>query len=95
MRTLDLNECADFLKIDRSTALKLAGDGLLPGAMFGRAWVFLEDDIVEYVRATAAEQMRARRAAVEVDVLLGVTSTRRNRHRNPRPELPPVSSPAS
>jgi hypothetical protein len=32
VKTYDVNEAADFLKIDRSTALELANAGTLPGA---------------------------------------------------------------
>jgi excisionase family DNA binding protein len=59
-RTFDIDECADFLKVDRNTALKLAQQGDLPGARIGRAWVFLEDDIVEYLRVRVRQQMAAR-----------------------------------
>ncbi|CAB3687941.1 hypothetical protein LMG24238_02961 [Paraburkholderia sediminicola] len=56
MKTFDLIECAEFLKVDRNTAMKLAGTGELPGAKIGRAWVFLEDDVVAFLRRKAQEQ---------------------------------------
>ncbi|NVH74784.1 helix-turn-helix domain-containing protein [Paraburkholderia sp. JPY432] len=56
-RTFDIDECADFLKVERKTALKLAQQGDLPGARIGRAWVFLEDDVVEYLRVQVRHQM--------------------------------------
>jgi excisionase family DNA binding protein len=61
MKTYDINEAADFLKVDRSTALELAGRGELPGAKVGRAWVFLELDLVEYLRDTVRRQTDRRR----------------------------------
>lgn len=36
-RTLDVLECADFLKVDRTTVLKLAAAGELVGAKIGRS----------------------------------------------------------
>lgn len=66
METLDINECAEFLKIERSHALKLAGEGVLPGAKIGRAWVFLKEDLVEYLRTQVRLQMRQRAAEQEV-----------------------------
>ncbi|MFM0660107.1 helix-turn-helix domain-containing protein [Paraburkholderia sediminicola] len=60
MRTFDLIECAEFLKVDRNTAMKLAGTGELPGAKIGRAWVFLEDDVVAFLRKRTQEQSLAR-----------------------------------
>ncbi|WP_081087759.1 helix-turn-helix domain-containing protein [Burkholderia stagnalis] len=56
MRTFDLQECADFLKIDRTTAMKLAQQGDIVGARIGRAWVFLEDDVVAFLREQAQQQ---------------------------------------
>lgn len=56
MRTFDLQECADFLKVDRTTAMKLAQQGNIVGARIGRAWVFLEDDVVAFLREQAQRQ---------------------------------------
>lgn len=66
-RTFDIDECADFLKVDRNTALKLAQRGDLPGAKIGRAWVFLEDDVVEYLRVQVRHQMVERQNSASVD----------------------------
>jgi excisionase family DNA binding protein len=65
MKTYDINEVADFLKIDRSTALELAHLGTLPGAKVGRAWVFMEDELVAYLRDMTRKQTQARRADAE------------------------------
>ncbi|MBR8005605.1 helix-turn-helix domain-containing protein [Burkholderia vietnamiensis] len=56
MKTFDLQECADFLKVDRTTAMKLAQQGDIVGARIGRAWVFLEDDVVAFLREQAQQQ---------------------------------------
>jgi excisionase family DNA binding protein len=76
MRTLDIDECAEFLKIERTHALKLAGNGTLPGAKIGRAWVFLEDDVVEYLRAEVRKQMRERQVRACVDDGLAAAAVR-------------------
>ena len=60
MRTFDIDECAVFLNINRTTASELAASGVLPGAKIGRAWVFLEDDMVEYLRAEVRKQQHER-----------------------------------
>lgn len=60
MKTYDLIECADLLKVDRNTIMKLAGMGELPGAKIGRAWVFLEDDVLTFLRKKVQEQSLAR-----------------------------------
>lgn len=66
MRTFNVDECAQFLKIHRTTVLELAGKGELPGAKIGRAWVFLEDDLVAYVRRCAAHQKAERERVLRV-----------------------------
>lgn len=63
MRTLDLEECAEFLKVNRTTALEMAACGALPGAKVGRAWVFLLDDLVEYLRGLVRAQQQERLSA--------------------------------
>jgi excisionase family DNA binding protein len=68
MKTLDIDECAEFLKVDRKTALRLAGEGKLPGAKVGRAWVFLEDDLAEHLRAQVRIQMRQRQVEAEAGI---------------------------
>ena len=60
MLTLDLLEAADFLQCERTHALALAGSGQLPGAKIGRRWVFIEEDLAEYLRAEVRQQQRAR-----------------------------------
>lgn len=65
MNTLDINECAEFLKINKNTASELAAKGMLPGAKIGRAWVFLEDELVEYLRSETRNQQRRRQSDFE------------------------------
>jgi hypothetical protein len=62
MRTLDIDECAEFLKINRIAASEMAATGNLPGARIGSAWVFLEDDLVDYLRTLIRHQRRDRQA---------------------------------
>ncbi len=64
MKTYDIHETAEFLKVDRSTALELAGCGELPGAKVGRAWVFLESDLVDYLRDKVLRQTSERREEI-------------------------------
>lgn len=95
MKTLDINECAAFLKVDKSTALKLAGSGELPGARIGRDWVFLLDDLTDYLRNEVRRQCAERQARAGVKQgLLAAAKTPsmmplrpRGRQRTPRPDL--------
>ena len=89
MKTYDINEAADFLKIDRSTALELASVGTLPGAKVGRAWVFMEDELVAYLRDATRKQTQTRRANAEASrVLEQAQREPRPRRRGRRRALP-------
>lgn len=61
--TYDAEEAADLLKVARSTVLELAESGELPGAKIGRAWVFIADDLIEWLRGKTAAQVKSRRSA--------------------------------
>jgi excisionase family DNA binding protein len=63
MKTLDIDECAEFLKVNSMDVCEMVGTGELPGARIGRAWVFLEDDLVDYVRTQIRIQRRERQSA--------------------------------
>ena len=45
MRTLGLEEAAQFLLMHPEELRRRAKAGIIPGAKVGRAWVFLEDDL--------------------------------------------------
>ena len=90
-RTLDLGEAAAFLKISEATAQEMAASGELPGAKIGRAWVFLLDDLAEWLRAQVKAQREERKAQREiVSEQLPRTSSSMNRRgrRNSPPQLP-------
>jgi excisionase family DNA binding protein len=63
MKTLDIDECAEFLKVKSTVVSEMVGTGELPGARIGRAWVFLEDDLIDYVRTQIRNQRRERQSA--------------------------------
>lgn len=51
MRTLTLQEAAFLLKLHPVTVAERAADGRIPAAKIGRRWVFVEDDLISFVRA--------------------------------------------
>ena len=51
MDTLDLKEAVHFLRLHPEELRQRAKAGRIPGAKVGRYWVFLEDDLVQYVRS--------------------------------------------
>lgn len=92
--TLNINECAEFLKIKRTFALELAGSGKLPGAKIGRTWVFLQNDLVEYLRSEASRQQSERQDKERLanEFILATYSPRRQpkNRRRPLPKLPEI-----
>ncbi|HDR9134966.1 helix-turn-helix domain-containing protein [Burkholderia vietnamiensis] len=108
MRTLDLIECAEFLKIDRTTLLTIVHRGDILGAKIGRAWVFLEDDVVAYLREQVQAQTQQRieqirngtgvtdaRVDNAIRKQLCATDPRRpGRKARPVPRLPEIASTA-
>jgi len=47
---LDAPTCAALLHCSVSHLLRLARDGIVPGTKVGRGWVFIEEDVVEWLR---------------------------------------------
>jgi len=55
-RTMDVHGAAAFLHVCPSTAYELARNGDVPAIKVGRSWVFLESDLVNFLRAKQNEQ---------------------------------------
>lgn len=51
MKTLDLQQAAEFLKLHPQTLRKKVQAGDVPGAKPGKCWVFLEADLADYLRS--------------------------------------------
>ena len=54
MNTLDIEEAARFLKCHPDTVREYAASGDLPAAKVGRAWVFVDVDLVDWLRSKYA-----------------------------------------
>lgn len=50
MNTLNLSQAAAFLHCDPETVRQLAADHIVPGHKVGRAWVFVDVDLVDWLR---------------------------------------------
>lgn len=59
MKTLDLCEAAAFLKMHPEEVRRRAKCGRIPGGMAGRAWVFIDQDLADYVRSLYANPRQA------------------------------------
>src|SRR5579864_8621234 len=54
MKTLNLQEAAEFLKMSPEGVRRKAVKGEIPGAKPGKCWCFPEDDLAEYLRSLYA-----------------------------------------
>jgi len=54
MKSLSLNQAASFLQMSPSTLRDKVKSGLVPAAKPGKRWVFLEDDLVTFIRSLYA-----------------------------------------
>ncbi len=76
-QTFNIDECADFLNINVTTASELAAAGTIPGAKIGRSWVFLVDDLVAYLKDEVRRQQMERREKIEFPSQPGYSPIRR------------------
>jgi hypothetical protein len=54
MQSLGLKQAAQFLQMSPAALREKAKSGQIPAAKPGKRWVFLEDDLVAYVRSLYA-----------------------------------------
>ena len=59
MKTLGLKEAAAFLRCHPEELRRRARAGAVPGAKVGRAWVFLEDDLADFLRSLYPQSRQA------------------------------------
>lgn len=68
MITLTLLEAARFLKVHPEELRRRAKSGLIPGAKVGRAWVFLQDDLADYLRSLYSRPRQALQVTLRKEV---------------------------
>ncbi|HMV11774.1 MAG TPA: helix-turn-helix domain-containing protein [Nitrosomonas sp.] len=54
MKTLNLTEAAQFLKLHPEEVRRRAKAGIIPGAKLGKRWAFIEDDLADHIRSLYA-----------------------------------------
>jgi excisionase family DNA binding protein len=59
MKSLTLEEAALFLKMHPEEVRRRAKAGIIPGVKLGKRWVFIEDDLVAYLRSLYATPRQA------------------------------------
>ncbi|APZ43605.1 helix-turn-helix domain-containing protein [Acidihalobacter ferrooxydans] len=64
MNTLDLNAAATKLQMSPESLRRKAKAGQIPAAKPGKQWVFLEEDLVDWLRAQYPQRRQARQVTV-------------------------------
>jgi excisionase family DNA binding protein len=50
MKTLNIQQAAEFLGAHKETIRRLASRREIPATKIGRSWIFIEQDLVMYIR---------------------------------------------
>ena len=50
MKTLNIEQAAEFLGAHKETVRRQAANGQLPGVKIGRSWIFIEQDLAIHIR---------------------------------------------
>ncbi|WP_411801130.1 helix-turn-helix domain-containing protein [Acidithiobacillus ferriphilus] len=59
IRTLDLQQAADFLQLSKEELRRRVKAGQIRGAKPGKCWAFMEEDLVAYFRSLYPENRQA------------------------------------
>ncbi len=51
MTTLNIQQAAELLNMHRVTLTRLAGTGKIPAAKPGGRWIFIEEDLIDWLRS--------------------------------------------
>lgn len=96
--TLDITEAAELLKVSTETVREMASSGQLIGAKIGVAWVFIKDDLMDYLRRETRRQTNERLARTRGEladtgtVKTAVTNGGSRQHSRRRKGLPDLST---
>jgi len=66
MQTMTLIEAAGFLKMHPEELRRRTKRGIIPGAKAGRAWVFIDEDLAEWLRSQYVRSVRGLQLRKEV-----------------------------
>ncbi len=61
---MDAAQCAAVLHCSKDTVEGLAGRGELPATRFGRGWVFVTEQVLEFLRLRSEREAAERRAGI-------------------------------
>jgi excisionase family DNA binding protein len=64
MKTLNIEQAAQFLGAHRETIRRMAVSGQVPAVKIGRSWRFIEEDLVLYMRSRYAGRVTSQGAVI-------------------------------
>lgn len=60
IKTVNVSQTAEFLSCSDKKVLEIAGAGHLKGVKIGKAWLFLETDVIDYLHSEIEKQTAQR-----------------------------------
>lgn len=87
MKTHNLESAAEKLGIRPTTVRARAAAGEIPGAKFGKSWVFTDEDLDKYFLETIQKQTSARRGEDKPKPPAPAQREKAKRRRSPLPSL--------
>ena len=80
MKTFDLKEAAEFLKMTPEGLRRKVASGEIPGAKPGKRWCFREDDLAEYLRSLYSNAAKTSWGVVGTERRTTWHSTKEEKH---------------
>lgn len=77
--TLDTRGAAELLHVSETTVLALARSGKIPGTQMCGHWLFVRQDLLDTIRANAAEEQKFRREQAAALALIPRPERKRGR----------------
>ncbi|UZR29477.1 helix-turn-helix domain-containing protein [Methylococcus mesophilus] len=87
--TLDTVEAAELMRVSLGKMTELARTGEVPAVMLGTHYLFLRDELLEYLRTRAKEEQRLRREMADAARRMGDQAAEKRGRGRPR-RRPPI-----
>jgi hypothetical protein len=87
MKTLDSNEASELLKIGVDKTLELARSGTFPAKCWGNKWVFIEEDLINWLKDETKREQEERIIRKLIGDSPSPNNYSRGRKRNSIPQI--------
>lgn len=86
--TINAAQCAELLQCNEATVEELTRKGELPGIKIGRSWIYVKNDLVQYLAEKARAEAEARRESVRASMQATPITPKVKPRRQVAPALP-------